>query len=610
LWSTPPATFWEKNMVLQRSISIFAVAGLMLAANSPSLRADEPLAASVAHIRLTGTLDEAPLPADALFGAKENFKSKLDRIKKAKNDKAIQALYLEVDGIGVGWGKLDELRAAIADFRKAGKKAFAYIETGSSKDYLVAIACDRICVPEAGWLMLVGIRGEVTFYKDLLDYIGVRADMLQMGAYKGAAEPFTRSRMSKEYRERMESVLKDYYQESIINAIAKARSAKDLTPEKVKDLIDEGPYTARRALAAGLVDDVAYPSDFKKSFKGFLKADTVKIVKNYGQAKNQELDFSNPFALARLLMGASSKPRKSTKDKIAVIYAVGAITTGKSSMSLFGAETVGSTTLVEAIRTAEQDKTVKAIVLRVDSPGGSALASDLIWKELSRSKKPVIASMSDVAASGGYYISMAANKIFAEPGTLTGSIGVVGGKIVLGGLEKKVGLNTEVIAFGANSGILSTTTPFSPSEKKAMRAMMVDVYDQFLAKAILGRAKAGKKFTRDEIVQYAEGRIWTGRQAKKIGLVDELGTLSDAIVAAKTMAKMPKDSDPELWILPKGRSFLDTLMEGGLFGTQLSKMSLLKNVPQLAGHLAAVEGLLQLRGEPVWLIMPHRLVIK
>jgi protease-4 len=591
-------------------LSLIILAVVALAVRPSLLWADEPKVASVAHIRLHGSLDEAPLPEEPLFGPKENFKSKLDRIKKAANDKAIQALYLEVDGLSVGWGKIDELRAAITAFRKTGKKAYAYLEAGASKDYLVAIACDRICVPEAGWLMLVGLRGEVTFYKDLLDYIGVRADMLQMGAYKGAAEPFTRSTMSKEYRERMESVLRDYYQESIVKAIAMARAGKELSAEKVQKLIDKGPYTGKRALAVGLVDDVAYASDFKKTFKDDLQADSVKIVKNYAGAKSQDLDFSNPFALARILMGGSSKPRKSTKDKIAVIYAVGAISTGKSTMSFFGGTSVGSTTMVDAIREAEQDKTVKAIVLRVDSPGGSALASDLIWKELSRSKKPVVASMGDVAASGGYYISMAAGKIYAAPGTLTGSIGVVGGKIVLGGLEKKVGLNTEVIAFGAHAGILSMTTPFSPSERKAMRAMMEDVYDQFLTKAIQGRTRAGKKFTRDEILKYAEGRIWTGRQAKEIGLVDELGTLGDAIAAARNLAKMPKNVEPELWILPKGRSILDTLLEGDLFGSRLPRMALQKTLPEVADHLGALEGLLQLRGEPVWLIMPHRLVIK
>jgi len=421
----------------------------------------------------------------------------------------------------------------------------------------------------------------------------------------------TRTSMSKQYRERLESVLKDYYEESIVRTIAASRSAKKLTPDQVKKLIDEGPYTAKRALAAGLIDEIAYPNQFKVSLKTTLKANQLKLVLNYGQKKAQELDFGNPFAIFKLL-GSSSSGSSSSKPKIAVIYATGTIVTGRGGVSLFGGQSIGSTTLVEAIRKAEEDSTVKAIVLRVDSPGGSALASDLIWNELNRSKKPVIASMSDVAASGGYYISMAANKIYAEPGTLTGSIGVVGGKMALGGLEEKVGLKTEVISFGANSGILSSTFPFKESEKKAMKNMMADVYDQFLTKAIQGRAKAGKKFSRADFTKFAEGRVWTGRQAKANGLVDELGTLEDAIAAAKTLAKLPKDSEPELMVLPRGKGLLDALLQGQIESPFRGKaeLSLLRKLPELSGHLQAVEGLLQLRGEPVWLILPHRVAIR
>jgi protease-4 len=596
-------------MLIRRSPWVAVLALYLLGTASLAVRAEDKTTASVAHIKLAGELDETPVSGDPLLGSLENFKSKLDRIKKAKADKNVQALYLHLDGLAIGWGKVDELRRAVADFRKEGKKAFAYLEAGTTKDYLVAIACDRVALPESGWLMLTGLQAEVMFFKGLLDKIGVQADMLQMGEYKGAAEPFTRTGMSKQFRERLESVLKDYYEESIVKVIAKSRG-KELTAAKVKELIDEGPYTARRAAAAGLVDEVAYADDFEKSIKAAVKADEVKIVRNYAQEKVKDIDLSNPFSILKLL-GGPSKHRKSTKDKIAVLVATGTIVTGKGGTGLFGGQSTGSTTMVEAIRKAEQDKTVKAIVLRVDSPGGSALASDLIWNELRRCKKPVIASMGDVAASGGYYISMGCRKIYAEPGTLTGSIGVVGGKLVLGGLEKKVGLNTEVIKLGAHAGILSSTFPFTESEKKAMKAMMEDIYDQFLTKAIKGRARAGKKFTRADFSKYAEGRIWTGRQAKEIGLVDELGTLDDAIADAKAMAKLSKTADVELLILPKPRTFLDTLLErGDSAGLAAPYLPLLSKVPELAGHLRSLGGLLQLRGEPVWLIMPHRVVVK
>ena len=276
--------------------------------------------------------------------------------------------------------------------------------------------------------------------------------------------------------------------------------------------------------------------------------------------KAEELNFDNPLAILKLL--SPPKPRKSKQPKVAVIYATGVIVTGKSGVSLLGGgDSCGSTTMIEAIRQAEEDATVKAIVLRVDSPGGSALASDLMWNELKRCKKPIVASMSDVAASGGYYISMAANKIYAEPGTLTGSIGVVGGKLTLGGLYDKIGIKTETLSRGANANIFSTTHPFSESEKKAFLAMMHDTYDVFLDKALEGRKKAGKDMTREKLVSLAGGRVWTGRQALANGLVDELGTLDDAVAAAWKMAGQPADKEPEILQLPKARNFLDTLME-------------------------------------------------
>jgi protease IV len=597
--------------------SLFLSSFVLLSAAVHLAAEEQRSVATLAHIKLSGTLEETPVAPDPLFGGgAENFRSKLDRIRKAKDDSSVQGLYLEIDGLGVGWGKLDELRHAIADFRKSGKKAFAYLESGETKDYLAATACDEICSPESGWLMLTGIRAEIAFFKDLFDKIGVKADMLQMGAFKGAAEPFTRSGMSKEFRAQYEGIIDDYYEHSLVQRIVESRTGKDLTAARVKKLIDEGPYTARGALAARLVDHVAYANQFENDFKTALQAAKVNITRNYAQAKSETPDLANPLNWAKLL--APSTPLFSGdkgKPKIAVIYATGVIVTGKGGVSLMGAESCGSTTMIEAIRQAEQDKSVKAIVLRVDSPGGSALASDLMWNELRRSKKPVIASMSDVAASGGYYISMAAQKIYAEPGTLTGSIGVVGGKLTIGGTESLIGVHTDVISRGANAGILSMSTPFSDAERKAMTALMRDVYDQFLDKALQGRLGAGVQMTKQHLENdLAGGRVWTGRQAKANGLVDELGTLNDAVAAAKKLAGLRDDADTELLTLPKPRNLLDTLLEmkgetraPALDGRQLP---LLRDLPELTGKLAAVEGLLRLKGEPVWVVLPYRVEVR
>ena len=585
------------------------LAALVLAAAAPRARAaEEKPIPTVAHIRLAGGLEEGAKSDDPLFGSlHEHFKTKLDRIKKAQGDKDVKALYLELDGLSVGWGKVDELTRAIADCRKAGKKVFAYVESGNVKDYLVGLACDEVCLPEGGWLMLTGVRAEVSFYKNLFDKIGVKADMLHMGEAKTAAEPFTRTKLSDASRKQYELVLDDYYTNEIVGRIVKSRPAKKFTPEQVKKLIDRGPFTAQAALKAGLIDRVAYAESFRTLIKQELKADKVKLVKNYAQEKKEDLDILTIYK--NLLFGKKSAT-SGKGPKIAVIYAVGTITTGKSKGGgLFGEGTCGSTTIIEAIRKAEADATVKAIVLRVDSPGGSALASDLMWNELRGCKKPVVASMSDVAASGGYYISMAAKKIYAEPGTLTGSIGVVGGKIALVGLFDKVGITTDVIQRGANAGILSSDEPFTPSQREAMTALMQDTYDQFVDKALAGRKKAGKKMTREELLKIAGGRIWTGRQAKANGLVDELGSLSDAVLAAKKLAGLPSGAEVDLLELPKAKDPLEALL-GSLADVQSPAVQALGKLPGMAQHLRHVGGLLELRGEPVWLITQDRFEVK
>jgi protease-4 len=582
-----------------------------LPARAEDKAAEKQSVVTLAHIKLSGSVDEGPVADDPLFGAlSESFKMKLDRIKKAKNDSAISGLFLQFDGLGGSWGKLDELRHAIADFRKAGKKAYAYLEAGDSHDYLAAIACDQVFMPESGSLMLTGVRAETTFFKDLFDKIGVKADMLRMGDFKGAAEPFTRSSMSKETRQQLESVLDDYYENSLVAAIVQSRGHKKWTAEQVKKLIDAGPFTAKAAAAAGLIDRLAYTDQMRDAVKGDLKAEQVKITRNYGKEDGEKLSLDNPFAILKLLAPPKSSGG-SKNPKIAVVYATGIIVTGKGGKAFLAGEACGSTTMVEAIRQAEEDKTVKAIVLRVDSPGGSALASDLIWHALRQCKKPVIASMSDVAASGGYYISMAAKKIYAEPGTLTGSIGVVGGKITIGGLEEKVGLNTEIITRGAHANILSLNTPFSDSEKDAMKAMMQDVYDQFLDKALEGRKKAGKDMTRDGLLKLAGGRIWTGRQAKANGLVDELGTLDDTVAAAKHMTGLDKDSKTELLLLPKPRTLIDMLLEGKLDSrAALPGLTSMPLSPEVVEKLRGLDAMLHLRGDLVWAVTPYRVQIR
>ena len=519
----------------------------------------------VAHIKFGSDLDESPVPAESLFGPpEENFSMKLARIKKAAKDENIAGLFLDLDGFSAGFGKLHELRAAIAAFKKTGKKVFAYAEDYSARAYLLAAECDLIALPESGGVELVGMRAEVTLYKNTLELLRLKADVLKVGDYKAAVEPFLRDSMSKENREQIESMLDDNFTNEMVNPIAKGRK---LDPAKVKAIIDEGPFTATKAKTLGLVDQIVYDDQFADVMAKGLGAKAVKVERNYGKPKAQKLDLSNPFALLEMMGGGGGKTvRESKEPKIAVIYAVGSINSGKSGgggpIPFMGGSSVGSETIVAAIRQAEKNDTVKAIVLRVDSPGGSALASDVMWREIIKCKKPIVASMGDVAASGGYYISMGCKKIYAEPGTITGSIGVFGLKLVTGGLEEWGGMKTEVVSRGKNTGVTSSTFPWSESERKSMTEIVEAVYDQFTSKAVDGRKAAGVDMTKEKLLKIASGRVWTGRQAKANGLVDELGTLDDAIAGAKKLAGIDPTKEMELLVLPKASSFLEQLMEG------------------------------------------------
>lgn len=578
-----------------------------IAAAEEPKKADAP-ATSVAHIILGGDMDEGA-PAEGLFGSgSETLRQKIDRIKAAAKDKTVAALYLRLDDMHIGFGKVNELRHAIADFRAVGKKAFAYTEEFNTKAYLVALACDSISVPESGGLNLVGLRAEVSYYKDALKLATLDVDVLKMGGYKSAVEPFLRTDMSPENREQITSMMNDNFEKELVAALVSGRPNLKLTPASAEAIIDEGPFTARKALKLGLVDALQYEDQFEAGFAKALGRDEVKIVRGYGKPKKS--DSAGGLGALMEMMSPKKKP-ESKEPKIAVIHVVGAIGSGKGGFSLLGGQSVGSDTIVEAIRDAEKNATVKAIVLRVDSPGGSALASDVIWRALAVCKKPVVASMGDVAASGGYYVCMNARRIFAEPGTVTGSIGVFGMKIVTGKLEERVGVTTHVISRGKNTGVNSMTFKWSESERKAMTEIIEEVYDQFTDKAVAGRVAAGQKeMTKTKLLELAGGRVWTGRQAKANGLVDKLGTLDDAIAFAKKEAGFDPTKDLELLMLPKGSSFMDKLMDGDLdlpFGSVVAD---LKNVPGGAKAMQLMGPVLNARKAPVQMLMPFQVEFK
>lgn len=533
-----------------------------------------------------------------------DLRETINRLERAAKDKSIAGVVLDIQNPSIGRGKLEELRGAITRFRKAGKKVYAMMESAMPADYLVACACDEIVMPESGTLILPGVHAEATFYKKLLGKLGVEADFVHVGDYKGAAEPFTRDGFSEPVRKNMTALIDSLY-DDMVTTIVKDRP---VSIAQAKQIIDTGLLTAKQAKEAGLIDRIAYPETLRDELADSYEAEPLVYVKNYGQ-KQVDTDFSGPmgfFKLMQTMMGSDSSSRSKQGKKIAIIYALGPIMSGESESDLFGGQIMGATTIVEALREANDDKDVVAIVLRVDSPGGSALASDLIWHETQVIDKPIVASMGDVAASGGYYISMGADKIIAAPGTITGSIGVVGGKLAIRGLYDKVGITTETIERGKNSGIFSSSGKFTDSQREVVVHMMKDVYEQFTEKAAKGR-----DMPIDKLRELAGGRIYTGRQAEENGLVDQLGTLDDAIEEAKLLAGLEKDADVKIKLLPEPTNFFESLF-GDLdaekevrIGASLQRIS-----PEMMEIARRAQRLRAIFKQPAALVMPFELEIR
>lgn len=563
-----------------------------------------PKAANVVRFTLRGSMPEGPAAPGLFAELQTSLKDLVERFDAVAADKSVSAVWLRIENLAVGYGKLQELRDAIARMRAADKYVVAELTNAETAEYLVASACDRVVLAPCGNLLVPGVRAEVTFYKGLFDKLGVEFDMMQMGKFKGAAEPFTRAEMSDEFRENMTAIIDDVYQRQA-ELIAGDRGMKDY---QVKVLIDQGLFTPAAAQRAKLVDQVAYADQIELDLRKRLKVDELKINTRY-RKKQVDTDFSGIGGFMKfmeLLMGGKPGARPSKNKQIAVIYAVGPIVEGKSEADLFGESTVGSSTIVGAIRQAAENPKVAAIVLRIDSPGGSATASDLIWREVTRCEKPVVASMGDVAASGGYYIAMGADTILAAPTTITGSIGVVGGKVVLRGLYDKLGLTTETISRGDRSGTLSSSSAFSPEDRKAWQEMMRETYRQFVDKAAQGRKKP-----RRELEQLAQGRVYTGRQALENGLVDQLGTLSDAIAAARKAAGLKDEEPTDVLVLPEPKSFFEQLL--GL-DEEVSLQSAVEPAlalwPEAAAALGKVRTIRKLVREPVLMWMPYDVRLK
>ena len=470
----------------------------------------------------------------------QSFSSLLTQIRKAKVDNRIGGMVMDINFPGIGWGKAHELRDAIADFKTSGKPVYAYLEIGMNREYYIATAADKIFLAPAGDLYVNGFAAEAMFYKGSLDKLGIEAEVIQIGPkYKNAPDQYTKKEMGEGQEEVINAILDEYFKE-FTTAIA---SSRNKSVDEVKTIIDDAPYHAKQAKEIGLIDDATTQDEVYAQMKSKL-----------GYEQGQELRTIRTGAYKDI---PSDSLGLNNGERIAVIFASGGITLGHSSDGFFGGQTVGSDTVVSAVNNAADDRSIRAIILRIDSPGGSALASDQMWHAIARAKekrKPVVVSMSDVAASGGYYIATNADKIVAEPTTITGSIGVFMGKPVVKGFYDWLGITNQYVMRGKNAGIFRETEKWTPEE----RAKMEDQTNKIYYEDFLPKVADGRKMDVEKANSIGQGHVWTGTQAKENGLVDEFGGFEKAVAVAKKLANLPEDKDVRRIVFPEPKPFFET----------------------------------------------------
>lgn len=498
-----------------------------------------------------------------------------------RHDPAVDGVLLRVRTSGVGLAAAQEIRRRIQALRRDGKSVVCHLDDGASNAWAMCTAANKIFVDPVGGVRLMGIRFQMMFYKRLLDDLGVRTQFVRFEEYKSAPEAFERTESSEPARREYEALLDDYF-DQLCDQIAADRP---IPREQVEQVIERGPYTAPEAVAAKLVDAAVYEDQMDLGLRRAFGRD-VHLV---------------PVSTT------PDRPRRwSTPPRIAVIYVDGNIVDGRSyTIPLLDMRFAGGRTIVEEIHRATADPDVKAIVLRIDSPGGSALASDQIWRALWRARqvKPVIASMESVAASGGYYIASAAQQIFAAPATLTGSIGIFYGKADVSGLARRFGVDVETMRRGARADADSLFRPFTPEEMRMLRAKMHHFYNIFLRKVSRGRGTMDVR----AVQRVAGGRVWSGRMARGLRLVDSYGGIAEALFRARQLAGLPEDY--EILELPEAQGLLGTLLSlAGASATSATgpEESILRALPpDLRRTLRATAPLLMAESETPMALLPY-----
>lgn len=482
--------------------------------------------------------------ATALFDDSSRLIHLLEAIEKAGDDKRVAALVAKVGNQGLGLAVIQEIRDAIITFRQKGKKAIAYADTlgefgQANGAYYLASAFDEILIQPSGSIGLTGLIAQTPFIKGTLDMVGVKPRMDARAEYKNAMNTFTEDHYTEPHQEAMETLLDSWF-EQMVRDIASNRGLKEI---QVIDLFDRGLFTAQEAMEARLIDGLYYPDE------------VLALVEKQTGAEAKRLAWQQYLERAE-----SSYTEGKT---IALIYGVGAVKRGKSGFSpVSGNYAMGSETLARAFRQAVDDEKVSAIIFRIDSPGGSYVASDTIWRETVRAKEkgiPVIVSMGNMAGSGGYFVSMAADKIVAQPATITGSIGVFAGKMLTSELWEKLGITWDEVYTSKNATFWTGTHDYTPEQWALFQSWMDHIYEDFTSKVAQGR-----KMPTEKVLEIAKGRIWSGEDALRLDLVDQLGGYRQSIALAKKSAKIDEYEKIQLKEFPRKKSMLTLLKESML----------------------------------------------
>src|SRR5580704_4515355 len=453
-----------------------------------------------------------------------------DTFRKAAADPRIHGILFEPRGLSIGWAKMQEIRAEILQFKKSGKPIITYLHGPSAREYYLASATDKIIISPEDSVDLKGLRAESLYFKDTLDKVGVKADVIHAGKYKDAGDILTQTSMSPETREVLNAILDQYYGD-LIATVAQGRKKQ---PDAVRAMLDDGPFLARDAAANGLIDALGYEDQAVGEMQSRLKQSELKKVS------------SKAYLKAALASGGAGR-------RIALVVGDGTITAGSGNETADD-ESFTAIGFIKLLKQVENDSSIQGVILRIDSPGGDAVASDDILHEVKNlsKKKPLVISMSDTAASGGYYVSVTGDPIIAYSNTLTGSIGVIFARFTLRGLYDKIGVDAQILTRGKNADIDSAYVPLSDAERQKLAGQIDAFY-----RAFVSRVADGRKKTFDQIEPLAQGRVWVGAQAKENGLVDQLGGLDRAVEILKERAHMSASERVTLVPYPGRRSIFD-----------------------------------------------------